>query len=245
MILWVLTPHDITVTPLALDAENTPQATGKGGAAPVVQPGFLIRTGRHIKESLATKSIPDAIGELWQHGLEDYGTPPSVILLQHVLYKSQSQYVKSYLRRGDDDDGFLRAHLSTQWQSYLQAFNTDAARIEAQAKAAGVPLVVVLVPNRAQAAMISMGEWPAGYDPYTLDNDLRSIIVSHGEIYLDILPDFSTIPNPEQYYFPVDGHPDASGHAIIADLLAKELTNGAIPALRAASQTQPAFEKGN
>jgi hypothetical protein len=168
-----------------------------------------------------------------------------VILLQHVLYKSQSQYVKSYLRRGDDDTGFLQAHLSPQWQSYLQAFDADAARVEAQAKTAGVPLVVVLVPNRAQAAMISMGEWPAGYDPYKLDDELRSIIVSHGGIYADILPGFRTIPNPEQYYFPVDGHPNAEGHAIIANLLAKALTNASVPALSATSPTQPAPAKVN
>jgi hypothetical protein len=245
MILWVLTPHDITVTPLALDAENSPQVAGMGGAATGHQAGFLLRLWRRVKESLSTKSVPDAIGELWQHALDDYGTPPSVILLQHVLYKSQSQYVKSYLRRGDDDTGFLQAHLSPQWQSYLQAFDADAARVEAQAKTAGVPLVVVLVPNRAQAAMISMGEWPAGYDPYKLDDELRSIIVSHGGIYADILPGFRTIPNPEQYYFPVDGHPNAEGHAIIANLLAKALTNASVPALSATSPTQPAPAKVN
>ena len=245
MILWVLTPHDITVTPLTLDAENSPQAAGKGGTAPGQQAGFLLRLWRRVKESLSTKSVPDTIGELWQHALDDYGTPPSVILLQHVLYESQSQYVKSYLRRGDDDAGFLQAHLSPQWQSFLQAFNTDAARVEAQAKAAGVPLVVVLVPNRAQAAMISMGEWPAGYDPYKLGDELRSIIVSHGGIYADILPGFRTIPNPEQYYFPVDGHPNTEGHEIIANLLAKALTNASVPALSATSPTQPTPAKVN
>jgi hypothetical protein len=110
--------------------------------------------------------------------------------------------------------------------------------------AAGVPLVVTLVPNRAQAAMISMGEWPAGYDPYKLDNELRSIIEKQGGTYIDILPDYRTIASPEQGYFTVDGHPNADGHALIARFLARELTSGAIPTLKATTQPQAALEQG-
>ena len=73
--------------------------------------------------------------------------------------------------------------------------------MEERAKAAGVPLVAVLVPNRAQSAMISMGEWPAGYDPYKLDNELSAIVTSHGGMYIDISAVTSApYPNPEQYY---------------------------------------------
>jgi hypothetical protein len=81
--------------------------------------------------------------------------------------------------------------------------------------------------------MLSMGEWPAGFDPYKLNNDLRAMIERHGGRYLDILPGFRNLPNPEQYYFPVDGHLDAGGQRIVADLMAKELDNGNIPALKA------------
>jgi len=52
-------------------------------------------------------------------------------------------------------------------------------------------------------------------------------------MYIDILPDFRTIPNPEQGYFPVDRHPNADGHSMISRMLAKELTSGVIPELRA------------
>ncbi len=58
----------------------------------------------------------------------------------------------------------------------------------------------------------------------------------HGGIYVDILHDFRSVPNPEQYYYPVDGHIDADAHRMISVMLAKELTSGAVPSL--SSQTQ-------
>jgi hypothetical protein len=167
-----------------------------------------------------------------------------VMLLTHFLYQSQYLYVRAYLM-GGKDVSLLKLGPARRWQAVHRQFGSYAETIEAQAKVAGVPLVVVLVPNGAQAAMISMGEWPAGYDPYKLDNELRNIIVRQGGIYIDILSDFRNIPNPEQYYFPVDGHPNAEGHAIIADFLAKALTNGSVPALRAASRPPHEPTRGN
>jgi hypothetical protein len=170
----------------------------------------------------------------------------AAFMLRHVLYESQSQYVKSFLMGGDShyNAGFLRAEPDAEWKKQLLRFDSDDAGIEERVKAAGVPLVVVFLPLRAQAAMISMGEWPAEFDPFKLDNELRSIITSHGGIYIDILPDFRNIPNPEQGYYPVEGHLNARGHAIIARLLTKELTSGAVPALRVSAQPQSAQEYG-
>lgn len=102
----------------------------------------------------------------------------------------------------------------------------------------------VYVPNRAQAAMISMGKWAAGYDPYKFGEELRAIITRHGGTYIDILPGFRSLPNPGQYYFPVDGHPDARGHAIISGFLAREITSGAVPALKAIAQPPDASRQG-
>ena len=131
---------------------------------------------------------------------------------------------------------YLRVEPSEPWKERLKLFESFAADIEGRAKVAGVPLVAVLLPYRAQVAMISVGKWPAGYDPYKLDEELRSIIVSHGGSYVDILPDFRGIPDPEQYYYPVDGHPNAEGHRIISGLLAKALTSGAVPSLSVGPQ---------
>jgi hypothetical protein len=63
--------------------------------------------------------------------------------------ESQGQYVTSYLKN-EDDAGFLRTEPNLKWQHLLEVFQGDAEQFEQQAKAAGVPFVAVLVPNRAQ-----------------------------------------------------------------------------------------------
>lgn len=165
------------------------------------------------------------------------------VLLQYFLYKSPSSYVRLSLL-GVGGPEFLKAKLNGEWQRHLNEFDGYAAVIETRARAACIPLVAVFVPERAQAAMISMGEWPAGYDPYKLGDELQGLIVRHGGTYIDILPEFRTIPNPERGYFPVDGHPNAVGHAMIAGFLARELTGGAVPALKTAGPQHSVLEPG-
>jgi hypothetical protein len=152
--------------------------------------------------------------------------------------------VKQFLMQGDASEG-LRSEPNADWQKRLEDFAGYFADVQAQAHAIGAIVVVTTIPGRAQAAMISMNEWPAGFDPYRVGNDIRSVVLSHGGIYVDILPAFRNIPNPEQSYFPVDGHPDASGHAIISRLLADALTSGAVPVLKAdALQPTAGIEPG-
>jgi hypothetical protein len=227
MILWVLFPMDIERASLVLPTADD-LADGDSSS-------LAAKAWHRMKIAFATKSFSHAIVEV-------FSRTRTALLLRHFLYQSQSQYVNSYLMGPDDETGFLRVEPSLEWKGHLRQFDSDAADMEGQARAAGVPFEAVFVPNRAQAAMISMGEWPAGYDPYKLDNELRVIITRHGGTYIDILPDFRTIPNPERYYFPVDGHPNSSGHAIISKLLAKALTRDSAPSLTVAAQSRAASE---
>jgi hypothetical protein len=228
MVLWILTPGDIGRV-----AEVLPSAEFH----PMRSISLPERAWQFTKAAFATKPPMVAMADL-------FGRTRTATLLLHFLYRSQSLYVKSSLM-GDDRDAMRPgAESSREQQHHLDEFNNYAADIQARANVAGVPLVAVFLPDGQLAALISKGGWPAGYDPYKLDNELRSIIVNHGGIYLDILPDYRNIPNPEHGYFPVDGHPNADGHATIAEMLAKALTNGAVPALKAVVQPQAAKEQG-
>jgi len=172
--------------------------------------------------------------------LDVFNQTRTAVLLRHLLYRSPTGFMKSALIGSDDAVGYLKSEPSAGWQKRLGDFEMNDAKIEAQARGAGVPLAAVLMPDRAQATMIQLGAWPAGFDPYKLDDELHSIIASHGGIYFDLPRDMRTVPNPRRGYFPVDGHLNPQGQAIFDELLAEELTGGAIPALRVrAGQSAP------
>jgi hypothetical protein len=228
LILWIVTYWDIqnaaTVAPVQIK--------------PIESSAFMGRTRRRLHEALAAKSIAGAVSDLESTVRDLLSSTKSEYLLRHFSSESQSQYIRSHL---DGPEAVtLKVEPCAEWQSNLLAFDTYAADIEGRARAAGVPLAVVLVPWRVQAAMLGMGEFPKGYNPYKLDDEMRSIVATHGGIYIDILPDFRTIPNPEQNYFPVDGHPDVDGHAMIAGFLAKALINGTVPGFSIPAQAQVA-----
>jgi hypothetical protein len=163
------------------------------------------------------------------------GHTRTAFIIRELLYRSPSLYLKAVLAENDDEAGFLRDPMSAFWKKQLEQVDSDAATIEAQARDAGVPFVAAFVPNRPQVAMVSLGQWPSGLDPYGLDEKLRSIVVSHGGTYVDTLPDFRQIPNPGRLFFPVDGHPTPEGHAVLTSLLTKELTSGVVAALSVSS----------
>lgn len=229
MVLWILTPTDFKIpsfVPGDYEQPVLPESAGKALS--------LRRAWYLLKNAYATNGIVDEL----RHQLD---RTRSALLLRHFLYQSQNLYVRCYLIGADDEAGFLRANLSAEWRKRLEKFKEDAAENQQQAKSAGVQMTAVLVPNRAQVAMISMGEWPEGFDPYRLDNELRAVVTGDGGTYISILPEFRDIPNPERGYFPVDGHPDAAGSAVISAALAKELTSGAVPAIGVTHPSQTAL----
>jgi hypothetical protein len=224
LVLWVITPTDVQ---RVLAPDNAPVTQNNGL-------DLLRRAKFRMNADFSGKSFKDGVegyaGDLFDRGLQKFDGSAVGTLLLHVIYKSQSQYVKSVLV-GGDEQGFLRRKLSPKWQLRLQYFADDFANIERQASAAHVPVATVLVPSRGEAALLSLGGWPKEDDPYALNNDLRSIITGDGGIYIDILGDHRWVSHAERLYYPVDGHPNEAGHAAIATMLANALNNSSIPLL--------------
>lgn len=216
LIVWAITPADVGASAVLVQITRTER---EQGARKVSEKAWM-----RAREALKVKSIATAILELFNRSR-------SSLAVRHFLYLSQNQHIKATLATGGEDFGFLRADLSPGWKDELMHFDQDFAAVSERAKAARVPLVVTLMPYSTQAAMISLGEWPTAIDPYKLDNDLRAIVEKRGGTYLDILPQYRTIPNPERGYFPVNGHANPAGHALMAQILANALTGGAVPAL--------------
>jgi hypothetical protein len=215
LILWIITPLDIENAfpePDPLEGTRSTKIAA-AVAAPNSTKGFWPK----LWSAVTNGEVESKIRRHWDESRTS-------LVLQHLLLglQSRDQYVASYLKDGSNAD-FLKTQPSAKWQASLRHFDSDAADFEEQAHAAGVPLVAVMLPSRAQAAMLAMDHPPPSYDSYKLDQELRQEIVADGGIYLDVLPVYAKIPNPQRDFFPVDGHPDAQGQRVISDILANVL----------------------
>jgi GDSL-like lipase/acylhydrolase family protein len=224
LVLWALSPNDLSLhgPRVMLPRE--------------LNLSFQMRAWHHIKGTFTKTSFLETMQYAFHH------TRTAVLLLD-ALYSDPQQYVKSSLIASDENMGYLRAELSRGWQERLQEFATNVSRIERQTKAAGIPLVVVMLPTHVQADMVVSGEWAPGFDPYKLDRELRSIITNSGGTYIDILPDIRNEPRIQNGYYALDVHPNPIGHAIISAALAKQLTSGVVAALSAPVPTASAMNE--
>jgi len=223
MILWPITPMDIGSVDEVLPWVG-PQAN---------DPKTSMGVWQRVVTALGSKSPSQFVADVWARIASDLNKTRSVLLLQHAIFQSQSQFVTQYLMQPEASD-YLHSEYSPDFQEHLKSFARYYADVQARADSIGATVVVALLPERAQAAMISMKQWPDGFDPYKLGSEVRSIVTAGGGTYVDVLGEFRSIPNPERNYLPVDGHPTAEGHAIISGLLAQALTDGTAPVLRAA-----------
>ena len=216
MILWPLTPYDL---------KNV--SAVEAGVYRTKTPALI-----RLKDDILAGVLLDRVRT-------DLNATYAAVALRHfeIQEESPDRYVTSYLLGPDSETGFLKADFSPDWKANLRNFDRLAADVEKRSLAAGVPFVAFLAPTRAQAAMISLGHWPGGYDPYQLDAELHRIIVNYGGVWIDILPAYRTWPHPELDYLPVDGHQNARAHAMISGLLVDSLMSNGLPALQPPSQT--------
>jgi hypothetical protein len=223
LVLWVLTPEDIKRSTW-VGTQETPPAEATNAQE---------RLWRDVRLAFNVPTLSATMTELFSHAR-------TATLLKEWLYRSPSRYANSFLLGNEEKTGYLESDPPVELENNLRKFAGSAGEMAAEARAAGIPVAVTLVPDRTEVAMISqMGAWPAGFDPYELDKELRPIVTSHGWTYLDIFEDYQTIADPQLGYFAVDGHPNGEGHALIARFLAEKLLEGGAPALRAPAVGQP------
>lgn len=226
LILWVLNYSDVQIASLVAPSDYVAEhASGAAGK----QTSSNLRRLREKAEA-ALSGFAHAVNDSWRE-------TRTYVMLMDLMAATESQ--KNFLKRNRTSESqYLDAQPSQARLDHLKEFDVYAADIEKRAQAAGVTLVAVFVPTRLLAAMISEGEWPPDIDPFSLDKQLKAIIVKHGGTYVDILPDFRDIPDAAQGFFAADVHFNPQGHLTIAGILARELTSGAVPALSASRNSQ-------
>ncbi len=233
LVLWALTPWDVENVSLILPyVQGVQEGLIRGQTRIMPPPPEAPRNlVERIKLAVQKHGSPAKIVEAaWDRALVPLRDTRSVFMLQHLLYKSQSQYVQHYLMQGDSA-GFLRTPTPQVWDERIHRFDSDFQSVANRMRESGVPVVAVLLPHRAQAVMLASGQWPAGYDPRRLGAELQPIVQHDGGTYIDILHDFRAVPDAGRLYLPIDGHMSPQGQGVLAHLLAKELTDGHVPAL--------------
>lgn len=220
MILWTVTKWDVENASLV----EPPRAMF---ARKTLSGARLARALDHVRAELQDKTFIAVLKDGSRH-VFGFLLPGTSFMVEHLLATSPDEYLEHYLA-SDDETAFLDAEPGVKWRSQLRQFEYYAADIEMHARRAGIPLVAAVLPTRAEATLISIGQWPKGLDPYKFGEEVRSIVERHGGKYVDVLHAFSDVPDNDQFYYPVDGHPNAGGQALFAKLLAKELSQTVFP----------------
>ena len=207
-----LHPDAGVIVVVPFDLQQTEQAEGDAPPPPPGHPGLMKQFDSLLSGSRA------------------------VVAAQHFLFRRADLYTQLYLHYGDRAD-FLRLPLSPAWQHRLDDFDHLLGGIADKYHAAHVPLMLVYVPQRAQAALLAAHHAPPGVDPYAFGQRIGEIAARHGIDYVDLSPAFSQIPQAASLYYPVDGHLSGAGDAVLAAHAAAALQRD-VPALAACTASK-------
>jgi hypothetical protein len=161
------------------------------------------------------------------------------LLTQHYLYRDPAFQIRAFLLNGDPAD-YVRRPLSPLWHQRVEDLGDLLRRITAETSPAGVPVALVYVPERAQAAMAAMKSEPPGVDPFVLTAALDDVARRNEVRFLDGTPAFADAPDFYSLYYLTEGHLRDGGHAALASVVEQGLlAERAFARCRGYSQATP------
>lgn len=161
----------------------------------------------------------------------------AVVAAQHFIFRQPSTYVPLYLRYGDKAD-FLRPPFKPAWRHRLDYADQALGYMADQFRAAGVPFVLLFVPQEAQADIVATKQRIPGVDPFAFGAAVGEIARKHGIVFNDLTPRFSTVHDAPDFYLNVDAHMNSRGNALEADGMKQALTGeGGVPEFSACVRT--------
>jgi GDSL-like Lipase/Acylhydrolase family len=213
VVLYLLAPFDLEqrIDPKELAARNDPAHNDPA------------RTGLQAKRAVQLTLSP-------MKRLE--GTlveSRTVLVAQHFLFQNRDTFLRMYMLYGDKAD-FLRQPFTPAWQQRFQDLDLIIGDMADRLHAAGVPLVVIPAPSRAEAALLSSPQLPPNVDPSAFGHQIEMIASKHGAVYVDLMAAFRDIPNSESLFYVVDGHATTDGQKVIAQIISRKLLDGSVPA---------------
>jgi lysophospholipase L1-like esterase len=203
--------HDVTpvspastpiggVAPAAPGAADAPSPPAKRRAAPTQQEHFSLLTRLRLisRESRA------------------------LLIAQHFMLVNDAFLMRAY-QLGQEEDA-LRTPSSPAFQRRYTRLETVIRGLATTLGARGVPLVIVPVPNRIEAALVSDRVTLPRVDPMAFSRELHAIGARTGVPVADVFPRFAAHLHAERLFYAVDGHPSGDANALIAAALQQTLT---------------------
>lgn len=152
------------------------------------------------------------------------------IVAQHFLFANPNTFVHLLLGYGERA-AYLRNPTSAGWERRYEDFDLILSKVAAKLHSAHIPLILVVVPSREEAALFAMHPRPPHTDPMALVNRVEAMAKKYNVGFVDSVKDFAKQPHPDRLFYYVDLHPDGEGHAVIARAVVRKCLDGSIPAL--------------
>jgi hypothetical protein len=147
-----------------------------------------------------------------------------LFMAQHFMLRDEKFFLHAY---GDYADPFDVSRQPTPPVVERRFAQMDrlVGRLAERLHAAGIPLYMLAVPNRVEAALISGNFTVPETDPYVFPNRMEKIAQKHGVGYIDLIPYFKNSPNAENLFYAVDGHPTAGVHRLMSSAVVDYFRN--------------------
>lgn len=138
------------------------------------------------------------------------------LMVQYELYRDPAFQVHAFLLNRDAAD-YVRDPLTQAWRQRIADLGDLLGRITA--RSGPVPVLLVYIPERAQAALAAMPSDPPGIDPFALPKALAQVAKAHGVALLDATKAFASADDFQSLFYLTDGHPREGGHAALAGVI--------------------------
>ncbi len=125
----------------------------------------------------------------------------------------------------DGEHSSLRVPYSDVWTAKMRDADRLIADMTRRARARGVELVIIVIPQRVQAILVKRGGAVSGVDPFAFGDAIRSIGARYGIVVIDFLKALERNPDPARLFYPVDGHLTPEGQRLLGLFVARALVN--------------------
>jgi len=136
----------------------------------------------------------------------------------YLLLRNDDNYVPIYLKSGHNAD-FMRKPLSEEWQTKLLNLDDDVNRLSGIARRANVPLLVLYVPQRAEAAIHATPRLGHDVDGELLPRTIEQLVLAHGAYFANVTKDIPAGTPSSALFYAMNGHINGAGNLIMANTL--------------------------